>query len=205
MKGWWMDRRGFFVALGGLAASSAVAKAQTAGVPIIGDVLTVPGAVVGAGEGVIGGTLGAATDLVPRLPGSGFRLADLQNGDYAIETSRLVLERSRNRSIRDFAQLEINEQTAIAATLFASPGSTPPRPDQQAVVASLAAMRPGPRFDHRYILGQINGHREALKLNTYYAQSGLDPRAQAVAVTSIPTIQTHLAILYRLRAGIPAV
>ena len=66
-------------------------------------------------------------------------------------------------------------------------------------------MRPGRRLDHRYVLGQIYAHSEQLKLNRYYAQSGLDPRAQAVAVASIPTIETHLAILYRLRAGIPAV
>ncbi len=200
-----MDRRRFFAAFGGFVVSGVAAKAQTAGVPIIGDILTIPGAVVGTGVGVVGGTVGGVTDLVPKLPGAGFRLAALQNGDYAIEASRLVLETSGNRSIRDFAQLEINEQTAIAATLFATPGSVPPRPDQQAIIASLAATRPGPRLDRRYVLGQINAHREALKLSTFYAQNGLDPRAQAVAVASIPTIQTHLAILYRLRVGIPAV
>ena len=66
-------------------------------------------------------------------------------------------------------------------------------------------MRPGPRFDHRYVLGQINANKEVLRLSTYYAQNGLDPRAQAVAVAAIPTIQTRLAILYRLRAGVSAV
>ena len=197
-----MDRRGFFAALGALVASGAAARAQSAGLPIIGNILTIPGAAVGAGANVVGGTLGG---IGGAIPGAGYRLTALQDSEYSTETSRLILARSSNRAIRDFAQLELSEQAAIESTLFATPGSVAARPDQQAIVASLAAMRPGRRLDHRYVLGQIYAHSEQLKLNRYYAQSGLDPRAQAVAVASIPTIETHLAILYRLRAGIPAV
>ena len=204
-----MDRRGFFAALGAFVASGAAARAQSAGLPIIGDILTVPGAAVGAGANVVGGTLGgiggALGGIGGAIPGAGYRLTALQDSEYSTETSRLILARSSNRSIRDFAELELNEQAAIESTLFATPGSIAARPDQQAIVASLAAMRPGRRLDHLYVLGQIYAHKEQLKLNQYYAQSGLDPRAQAVAVASIPTIETHLAILYRLRAGIPAV
>ncbi len=187
-----MDRRAFFAAFGGLLASGAVAKAQTAG--LVGDVLGIPGDVLGLGAGVVGGI----------VPGGGFRLADLQGGEYSIETSRLALERG-SRPVRDFAQLEIAEQTSIASSLYAAPGSVAPRPDQSAIVARLSALPPGRAFNRAYIRGQIAGHKELLALNTYYAQSGIDPRAQAVAQVSIPTIETHLAILYRLRAGIAAV
>ena len=187
-----MDRRAFFAALGGLVATSAIAKAQTA--DVVGGVLGLPGEVLGLGAGVVGGI----------VPGGGFRQADLQGGDYSIETSRLALERG-NRSIRDFAELEIAEQTSIAASLYATPGSVPPRPDQAAIVARLSTLPPGRAFNRAYIMGQIAGHKELLALNTYYARTGIDPRAQAVAQVSIPTIETHLAILYRLRAGVAAV
>jgi putative membrane protein len=186
-----MDRRAFFAAMGGVLAMGTAAKAQD----VLGGVLGLPGDVLGTCADILGGGL---------VGGSGFRLADLQGGEYAIETSRLALERSRNPSIRDFAHLEINEQTSIAASLGATPGSVPPRPDQAAIVAQLSGLT-GSRFDHHYVLGQIRGHQELLALNTAYVQSGGDPRAQAVAEVSIPTIQTHLAILHRIRAGIPAV
>ncbi len=211
-----MDRRSFVAALGGVFAVTA-AKAQTAtGIPIIGDLFnagtSIAGAGVTAGTNVIGAGLGAGSDLLDiptgitdTVLGGDFRMQDLQGGTYSLETSKLALERSRNRSIRDFAQLEISEQTSIASQLFSSPGAFAARPDQEAIVQKLAATRPGRGFDHRYVVGQIYGHEAALKLNQFYAQNGIDPRAKSVARLSLPTIETHLAILYRLRAGIAAV
>ena len=55
-----------------------------------------------------------------------FRTTVLMTGGFAMQTSQVALERSRNPLIREFAQLEINEQIALAAALGASPGSTPP-------------------------------------------------------------------------------
>ncbi len=209
-----MDRRAFVAALGGVFAVTA-AKAQTAGVPIIGDIFNAGGNIatagVNAGTNVIGAGLGAGADLldVPTgitdtVLGGDFRMQDLQGGAYTTAASNLALQHSRSRAIRDFAQLEIAEQASIATQLFSQPGAVPPRPDQLAVLQSLS-MTSGRRFDHRYVVGEIYAHEAALKLNTYYASNGIDPRAKSVARLSIPTIQTHLAILYRLRAGVAAV
>ena len=210
-----MDRRAFVAAMGGVFAVTA-ARAQTSGIPVIGDIFNagtgIAGAGLNAGTNIVGAGLGAGSDLLDiptgitdTVLGGDFRTQDLQGGEYSIETSKLALERSRNRAIRDFAQLEIAEQTGIATQLFSSPGAVPARPDQEAVVQKLASMRPGRAFDHRYVVGQIYGHQAALKLNKYYAQNGIDPRAKTVARLSLATIETHLAILYRLRAGVAAV
>ena len=210
-----MDRRAFVAALGGLCAVTA-ARAQTAGIPIVGDIFNagtgIAGARVNAGPSIVGAGIGAGADLLDiptgitdTVLGGDFRMQDLQGGAYSIETSKLALERSRNRAIRDFAQLEIAEQTSIATQLFSSPGAVPARPVQEAVVEKLASTRPGRAFDHRYVAGQIYGHQAALKLNQFYAQNGIDPRAKSVARLSLPIIETHLAILYRLRAGVAAV
>lgn len=132
----------------------------------------------------------------------GFRLTELMGGRFAIETSRIALQRARSENVRDFAQLEINEQTAIAAALGALPGQAPPlRPDQQAIVARLSQMRTGRAFDAMYVQGQIAGHRELLTLNTGYAQNSFDQLGRSVAIVSVPTIQTHLAILSRLQSS----
>jgi len=131
-----------------------------------------------------------------------YRLMALMGGDFAIRTSQLALQRTQNAGARQFAQLEINEQTAVAASLGARPGGVPLRPDQAAMVQQLSAMPPGARFDAMYVRGQIMGHRELLSLNTTYLQSGTgDALGIAVANVAVPSIQTHLTILSRLQRG----
>ena len=128
-----------------------------------------------------------------------YRAMALMGGEFAIETSRLALQRSRNPAVRQFAQAEIAEQVNVAASLGARPGTVPPRPDQVALVQRLAALRGGPRFDRAYVRGQILGHQELFQLNASYAQAGADPQGSFVANSSLPIIQQHLSVLRQLR------
>ena len=129
-----------------------------------------------------------------------FRLVALQGGEFATQSSQVALERSRNGAVRQFAQLEINEQAAFAGSLGAQPGSVPLRADHAAMLQQLASLQ-GPRFDRLYVQGQIMGHQELLQINGAYAQAGADPVGQAVAQVAVPSIQTHLSILDRMRRG----
>ena len=199
-----MHRRTFFVALGGMFATTVAAHAQSStGLPLIGDALGLGADAANAGLALpgdlLGGLGGAGLDQ-----GAGYRLADLMGGEYSIETSKLALQRSRSAAVRRFAQLEIDEQVSVAAALGASPGSVAPRPDQAALVQKLAATRSG-AFDHAYIMGQIKGHHELLAVNTQAISSPADPAIRRVATLAVPTIKTHLAILHQLRAGFSAV
>lgn len=142
--------------------------------------------------------MASAQPLLPASPDQ-FRLSELMGGEFAILTSRLALERSRNPNVRNFAQLEINEQTAIAAALGATPGTVQPRPDQLAIVQQLQGIGPGRQFDRAYVEGQLAGREELLALNTAYAQGGSDQSGRAVATVAVPSIQTHLSILSNLR------
>ena len=58
-----------------------------------------------------------------------FRTTVLTSGAFAMQTSQVALERSPSPRVQEFAQLEINEQMALAAALGAAPGSAPLRPD----------------------------------------------------------------------------
>jgi putative membrane protein len=120
--------------------------------------------------------------------------AVLEAGGFSLQTSQLAMERARNKRLRDFAQLEANEQIAVAAAMGATPGSVPLRPDHAAMLQELAAMS-GSRFDTMYLQGQIAGHRELLALNEPIARGGSGGREQAVALISVPAIQTHLYML----------
>lgn len=126
-----------------------------------------------------------------------FRTMALMGGEFALRTSQLALERSRNPRIREFAQLEANEQVSYAAALGAEPGGVPLRPDHAQMLAQLSSLS-GPRFDAMYVRGQIMGHEELLALNSAYARNGLEPQGRSVATLAVPSIQTHLTILGRL-------
>jgi len=127
------------------------------------------------------------------------RLLVLEGGKFAIQTSRLALERSRNAAVRRFAELEIAEQTAIAVSLGSRPGTTPLRPDHAAMVQQLASLS-GSRFDAMYVRGQVLGHEELLTINTSFLQSGGGVAVStAVANVAVPSIQTHLVLLGGLR------
>ena len=154
-----------------------------------------------SGVGAVSLSGGAqATGFLFGSSGGDYRSMALMGGDFAIQTSQIALQRSRNPSVQNFAELEIAEQTGIAASLGTRPGGVPLRPDQAAMVQQLASMPPGARFDAAYIRGQIMGHEELLALNTGLLQSrGGDPVILAVANVAAPSIQTHLAILHRLQ------
>jgi putative membrane protein len=127
-----------------------------------------------------------------------FRTTVLTSGAFAMQTSQAALERSPNPRVQEFAQLEINEQMALAAALGAAPGSAPLRPDHAQMLQQLQSMT-GRSFDRMYVQGQIMGHNEALALTSAYAQSGFDIQGRSVAILAVPSIQTHLTILSRLQ------
>lgn len=124
----------------------------------------------------------------------------LMVGNFSMQTSQLALQRSRNSRVRNFAQLETNEQAAFAAALGAQPGSVPLSQEEAAMLQQLASLS-GHQFDRMYVVGQIQGHNQLLELNSALAQGGGDGLSRAVATVSVPAIQTHLQILSGLRAG----
>lgn len=126
---------------------------------------------------------------------STYRLAALEGGDFAIRTSRLAQERSRSGPIQRFAEVEIAEQSNIAAALSGGPGSVSLRADHAAMIQELAELPPR-AFDRVYVEGQLRGHRELLQINTTYPASSAE---QQLAASALPTIRQHIAILALLQ------
>lgn len=144
--------------------------------------------------------ISSALAVPARALGGTGSMAVLQAGGFSLQTSQLALERARNRRLRDFAQLEVNEQLAVAAAMGAAPGSVPLRPDHAAMLQELSSLS-GARFDGMYLQGQIAGHRELLALNEPLARGGAGGREQAIALISVPSIQTHLYMLQGMGRG----
>lgn len=122
------------------------------------------------------------------------KLQALMGGDYSTATSKLAARRSSNRLVTTFAELEIDEQAAVARAFGSEPGRAGIREDQAAIVAELQQLR-GAEFDMMYVKGQIAGHQELLKIHKSYARSGKDPMARGASIVGIAGIETHLAML----------
>lgn len=122
------------------------------------------------------------------------KLQALMGGDFSTATSKLAARRSRNRLVTTFAELEIEEQAAVANAFGAKPGTAGMREDQAAMVAELQQLS-GAQFDMMYVQGQIKGHRELLKIHRNYARSGRDPMARGASIVGVTGIETHLAML----------
>lgn len=145
--------------------------------------------------------LSAATAFAQQAGLDAAKMPALLGGNYAIETSRLALERATNAVVRTFAQLEIAEQEATAMAFGAEPGMGGLREDHAALVAQLQAME-GAEFDRMYIDGQITGHEELLDIHRTYAAQGSDPMARGASMVGVPAIESHLAMLRGIRTQI---
>ena len=129
------------------------------------------------------------------------KLPALQGGDFATITSQLARQRSRSAAVRTFAQLEINEQAAVAAAFGARPGAAGLNGRQAAMVQQLQGLS-GRAFDAAYLEGQIMGHQELLAIHRRYARRGSDQMARGASMVAVPSIETHLAMLNTLRRTI---
>jgi putative membrane protein len=103
--------------------------------------------------------------------------------------------------VKEFAQLEVSEQQAIASVLAATEaGKTPPEVPQEkaAMVQQLTDMEAGPEFDMAYLDGQISGHQELLAIqqtisgNSEATVEAITARLAEQAVTSHLVMLGHL-------------
>lgn len=126
------------------------------------------------------------------------------NGNFAKAASQLAVERSRNEAVRQFAELEVAEQTAVAAAFgMAAVGSLEIPEDKAAMLEGLRAAE-GAEFDAMYVDGQIQGHQELRAIHADYAASGEDPMARGASTVGVTGIDTHLVMLESIRATMAA-
>lgn len=142
----------------------------------------------------------AQTPVESRIGFDTYVTLTLQLGTIAMKTSELALERAENPEVREFAQLEIDEQRAVASALAASEAAgadlPPVNPDQQSRVDRLVETAAGPDFDLAYVETQIEAHGELLALQQNI--SGEEPATSIEVLTarlSEPAIRSHISML----------
>ena len=122
------------------------------------------------------------------------------NGNFAKATSQLAVERSQTEAVRQFAELEVAEQTAVA-TAFGVPADAPLSiPEDKAAMLEQLPAAEGAEFDMMYVDGQIAGHEELRGIHADYAESGEDPMARGASMVGVTGIDTHLVMLNSIKA-----
>lgn len=136
-----------------------------------------------------------------------YKSRTLMAGTLAKQTSELALEKSANPKVKQFANLEVMEQTAMAQALTMQASPPPVRLDERhaAVLKELQGVS-GAEFDKAYVKAQVEGHAELLTIQDAYTigrgQGGtaamLSDDTARIATLAKAAIQTHLTMLKEL-------
>ena len=123
-----------------------------------------------------------------------------------IQTSQLALEKSQNKSVRNFAQLMIKHHTASSEKLAAiakAKGVTLPTKldsDNQALLDKLQSLS-GNSFDQAYMKAQTLAHQKTLAQYQNYLNTGLDNDLRVFANEITPVVAEHLEMAEKMTAG----
>lgn len=120
--------------------------------------------------------------------------------EFEIESSKLALEKSQDKDIKNFAQQMIDDHTKASENLKDSLKSakTNAQPadeldnKHQELMDSLEALS-GDNFDQRYIKLQTTAHKEAVDLFSSYSKQGKDASVKEFASNTLPTLKQHLS------------
>ncbi|WP_232224109.1 DUF4142 domain-containing protein [Mastigocladopsis repens] len=120
-----------------------------------------------------------------------------QSDQTEIQTSQLALKRSKNQSVRDYAQRMIQEHTNSSQQLTQiaqNKGVTLPKDvgkENKGLLTKLTKLN-GTNFDRAYMQGQVQAHNKTLANYQNYLKQGQDPELTAFAGKIAPIVADHL-------------
>lgn len=126
----------------------------------------------------------------------GFAERAMAGNQFEIESSKLALERSKTREVRDFAERMIADhgvaaekmKQALAEDQLSATGAL-----SQTQQESLRALREAPddQFDMTYLSAQMTAHEEAVGLFDGYIKKGEEGALHGFAETTMPALVMH--------------
>lgn len=117
---------------------------------------------------------------------------------FEMESSRLALQRSKDRAVLDFANMMLADHANMTAKLkTAASGANLPVPNEldtkhKSMLKALQDTRSEAEFNQAYLAAQVRAHEEALGLHQTYAKTGGQMALKQVAQGAVPVVQGHL-------------
>ncbi len=128
-------------------------------------------------------------------------------GTLALQSSQVAAEKATDPMVKEFANLEIGEQTAIATVLSSTEaGKQPPELPQEDAdkLQQLQDTEAGADFDKAYVQMQIEGHQKLLDIQKTIS-GGTDPTIEVItAKLAEQAITSHIAMLNHINEQLGA-
>ena len=117
---------------------------------------------------------------------------------FEIESSRLALQMGRDPTVRQFAQMMIDDHTRLDQEMMMAGrdigldmAMMQMAPHHMDMLQRLRNAGPA-NFDMMYHQDQMMAHQEALNLHSTYAQNGDNETLRALAARAAPAVRMHL-------------
>jgi putative membrane protein len=131
-------------------------------------------------------------------------------GEYEIKSSKMALKQSKSEDLKRIAQKLIDDHTKAGKELKATvkeakvKAKIPDKLDQkhQTMIDDLKKAQ-GADFDKTYVTQQLDAHRDAIALFSFYAEGGDNDKLKSFAEKTLPTLQEHQQMLTTAQAGMP--
>jgi putative membrane protein len=143
------------------------------------------------------------------MPKTGQEYAAMAGGSdmYEIESSKLAMEKSQNKDLKDFAQMLVTDHQKSTDQLKSAAREAQPAvtvspkmtPEQESNLQALRSAN-GAQFDQAYLQQQVAAHQKALAMVQGYAQNGDVPSLKQHASTVSGPIQQHLEKAQQLQS-----
>ena len=126
--------------------------------------------------------------------------------EFEIESSKLALNKSKNKDVRAFAQRMISEHSQTSKKLkrtVQTSGSSATLTNgldakHRELLSELRATS-GKEFDEEYLSMQKDAHKEAVCLFKDYAKNGANPKLRNFAADTLPHLKEHLKHVKQLK------
>jgi putative membrane protein len=138
-----------------------------------------------------------------RLDPNQLRMEIIEGSTFLLRTAQLGAQRASNQMLKQFGQLEAEEQQA---NMQAMQLARIQMPSQVAASGSKLQQlqqleqQSGQNFDQLFIQAQMNGHQQALQLMQQLAQSGQSEEERIIGTLNVPAIRSHLVMLETIRS-----
>lgn len=120
-----------------------------------------------------------------------------QVGLISLQTSQLAVNKAQSPVIRQFAQLEVNEQTTMADVLKSMYPSAPAPTLETMDNATLTRLQglTGRDFDALYLESQLDAHRRLLQIQEDYLNDATNREQKNIARLAQGMISEHILLL----------
>ena len=117
---------------------------------------------------------------------------------FEIESSKVALDKSKNKEVKSLARAMIEDHTKtgkkLDAVLKTSKSDLKPETSLDKKHLALVEMlkkAPENQFDKNYLKVQSDAHKEAVELFGEFAEDGKEPELKQFAIETLPTLKGH--------------